>query len=182
MRTLRDQLWSRNSHRRMFGLPSQQTAASMVLYEQLCREFRQSIKWIHEVGTGDGGLSLWFAVWAKLNDIPFDTVDIVRSNPKTAECIRALGGMAWTSDAFTFTPKKIPKVITGLLFLDGGDKPRELREFAPLTAPGTLILVHDYGEEILDADIEAVDCVDFLEPWQAMTNELNAHVAVLRKK
>lgn len=37
-----------------------------------------------------------------------------------------------------------------LIFIDGGNKPKELCLYAPLLAPGDLIVAHDYGNEYSD--------------------------------
>ena len=42
------------------------------------------------------------------------------------------------------------------VFCDNGNKPAELKAYAPLLRPGDFISVHDYGTEITDSDFDCV--------------------------
>jgi hypothetical protein len=43
-----------------------------------------------------------------------------------------------------------------LLLCDGGNKPRELAYFKDFLRPGDLMMVHDYADEVMDADLECL--------------------------
>lgn len=48
------------------------------------------------------------------------------------------------------------------LFCDNGNKPREIKTFAPLLRSGDIISIHDYGTEVFDRDLEILK-PDFTE-------------------
>jgi hypothetical protein len=119
------------------------------------------LRGIIEIGTWQGGFSGWLWAQARLRDMQFFTCDAVRPERP----IRYTGFCR--VDVFA-TPEAIEDTIRSIgeplmLLCDGGNKPRELRTFAPmLKDPGSLIAVHDWGTETTAADVP-----DGLEPAYA---------------
>lgn len=50
-----------------------------------------------------------------------------------------------------------------LLYCDGGNKPKEILEFCQSLRDDDIILVHDYGNEVFDSDLEKVN-VKWMHP------------------
>ena len=110
---------------------------------------------IVELGTFKGGFSYylemqsrargyrWFITYdvnVPEREIPgFSKMDIYREADTIGNYLGACGPIA--------------------LFCDGGNKPRELRTFPPMCHPESIFAVHDWGTEMLPADVP-----DFLEP------------------
>lgn len=72
----------------------------------------------------------------------------------------------WIGDAFAHeTRQRVIEELArhdqrALLFCDGGDKPREMREFHALLRPGDLMVGHDYHNEYND---EGLPDIPYLE-------------------
>jgi hypothetical protein len=198
---LTDQLTAHNNDRRLFGLPIQQSHAAILLYEQLLWACREELHWIVEIGTGSGALTRFWGMWSAqlvlpdnktLRGAPCFTCDITMPLGTWGD-LPALGCKALLGDCFRDCYGSIARTIRykpGFLFLDGGDKPRELATFGPIAAKGSIVVVHDYGPgpdaegrpaEIGPADVAKVPEVDFLEPWHTQSMELKAKAAVLRR-
>lgn len=66
-------------------------------------------------------------------------------------------------DAFDQSVQEMVKEICSLdptlIICDGGDKPREVREYMPLLRPSSLLAVHDFGERD-GGEIRISDVVD----------------------
>lgn len=172
----------------LFGQPVQQTWSALYVMEGLLSAHKE-IKWICEIGTGFGSLWLYLAVWGCRNRIPCLSIDKVnRTPPGTQDVAYRLGSQFVQADCFA--PAGRQKLLSymsqgkgeGFLLCDGGDKPREIAEFGPQVPAGTIVLAHDYGTEILPADVEAVPELEYYQPWHDQSMALETLLAVLRRK
>ena len=198
---LRSQLFAHNPKRRLFGRYVQQSHAAILVYEQLLDEHREEVHWLCEIGTGMGTLSLYFALWARLRGVPFLTVDNGSSadkwnpSPAVLATLDRLGARVERVDCFSSAGQELIcsqiRDGRGLLFCDGGNKPRELRTFGPAACPGSLIVVHDFVEgdvvvvkgppEVDHAAVEATPEVEYYEPWHTQSIQLATKAAILRR-
>ncbi len=100
---------------------------------------------ILEIGTGSGGLSALFALYALQQQAQFTTYDV---KPCRNRVLAALGvdfrrTSCW--DAGAEIAAFIQDGGRTLLFCDGGDKVREFNIFAQYLKPGDVIMAHDYA-------------------------------------
>lgn len=118
------------------------------------------IKTFIELGTGHGGLALFFALQCYQRGISFDTFDNIKSfkeNNALTEMI-GLNDKFHNIDIFKEGSGIISNLITAgphpvAIFFDNGDKPREWKTFAPLTSKGDFLIVHDWGTEFGEQDV-----------------------------
>lgn len=140
----------------LFGIPISQTWADLMLWERFLNAAQPAH--LIELGTGRGGLSLYLALQCANRGIRFATVDTFNwtemAGPLFALAnIRYVQGDIFESGkALVEEALRIGGAVT--VFCDGGDKPREFREFAPLLRPGDYIAAHDWGNEITAGDVE----------------------------
>jgi hypothetical protein len=159
----------------LFGKRVLQSYEGLVLYERLLTANCSKINWVVEIGTATGALSLYFAVWCRLNNVRFTTIDNGRSKKKypldyeVVTTIKRLRGRILRGDCFKDSYKSMlvnrMSDSPGFLFCDGGDKPRELSTFAPCTHPGSIIAVHDWTADITKDHVNSVPEVSYLQPW-----------------
>ena len=150
------------------GLKMLQYWADLCVWERFLNQ--HEIVGIVELGTGQGGMSLFLLLQAQARGAMFWTFD------KTAK--------GWTQNVLAQQLRLADHFVQGdifedqqayvkalcakhgthplLLYCDGGDKARELQTFAPLLQEGAYIAVHDWNTEIRPADVEPV--ADILEP------------------
>jgi cephalosporin hydroxylase len=112
-----------------------------------------------ELGTSNGGFTLFMANQALRLGIPFHTFDnqafikldvpLARTLPIQFHHVDLFGDGADVLAGILADPDNHPLV----LFCDDGDKPREWRTFGPLLGAGDYIAVHDYGSEFMPGDV-----------------------------
>lgn len=136
-----------------------------------------------EIGTRTGGFTLMLA--DVCGDAAIRTYDILQS--PNQELLLQRGIDSRVGDVFALE-KEIGAYIQQpgktMVLCDGGDKPREVKTFAPYLKPGDHILAHDYAAdaeiferdmrgqrwnwcEIVDADIAETIAAVGLEPYIA---------------
>lgn len=158
------------------GVPMAQIWVDLYAWESILNGNPQ-LRGIVELGTWQGGLSGWLWAQARLREMMFITFDAVRPTYP----IRYTGFAR--CDVFR-NPEAVEGAIHDfgeplLLFCDGGNKPRELRTFAPmLKDPGSLVLVHDWGTETLPEHVP-----DILEPaYEAFLEGLGSITRAFRRR
>ena len=119
------------------------------------------VKTLIELGTGHGGLTLYFGLKCHEFGVEFHTFDNIQSTnfqmPQELEIdlkksfhlidIFSDEGLALVRKLITESPKPV------VIFFDDGDKPREWKTFAPNTAPGDFCVVHDWETEFTEKDV-----------------------------
>lgn len=156
-----------------FGLPVQQYWADLALWEHfLNAEGHQDIKTIVEMGTCKCGMSIFLLGQCIQRDMLFWTIDRDEPEEMRSHIARTMGlGLRFIHGDFWFGEANMAliKLLNDdelhplMLFVDGGDKAKELQAFVPRLRPGDYVAVHDYGTEF---DPRAV------EPVQDMLEEL----------
>lgn len=118
----------------------------LYLWEALLNSNPQ-LRGIVEIGTWHGGMSRYLYAQAEARGLFFATFDsmVPESPPPCFE----------KTDVFRYPFKVVEAAGEDpvALFCDGGNKPRELKTFAPLMPEGSIIIVHDWGKETLASDV-----------------------------
>lgn len=117
---------------------------------------------IIELGTGHGGLSVFFAMQAHQRGLEYHTYDNILSFninsglPALLEMKKNFHNAdIWDkADEIVHIIGNSKRPI--VMLFDDGDKPREWRTFAPHLAPGDFCAVHDWGTEFKPSDIGSV--------------------------
>lgn len=138
------------------GVPFQQGWGDLELWEHFLS--RYPVRSLVELGTGQGGMAIFFAVQALARGAAYTTFDRERLYGAPVErVLEQLGAHQVLIELFEradFVRGVLavqPKPL--LLFCDDGDKPREVGTFAPALAQGDYLAVHDWNAEIHPADI-----------------------------
>lgn len=136
------------------GIGCAQFWCDFVLWEALLNS-NPHLKGIIELGSWEGGFSRYLYAQAEARGMMFATFDSIWPQMPPPE-FRQM-------DIYRY-PEKIAQVAAEemlgpvALFCDGGNKPRELKQFPPLLPEGSIFVVHDWGTETLPGDVP-----DFLE-------------------
>lgn len=143
------------------GIPMQQMWEDVNIWETFFRDY--PVRTFVELGTGWGGMSLYFALQCYQRGIVFHTYD----NQKNFDVEKGLhGALGYRNcfhniDIFGEAPHEAPAIRALIescprpmaIFFDNGDKPREWKYFAPLTHPGDFCVVHDWNYEFFEKDL-----------------------------
>jgi cephalosporin hydroxylase len=154
----------------LFGVPVQREWPDIESLERfLVTEWPETVI---ELGTGTGSLSLFFAAYCAAHGFRFHTWDTGKMthehqapHQRCLDAVAALGGEVHAGDIFDAeTVSAIRWRITKKTFVycDNGDKPRELRTYAPFMPMGSHIGVHDFGTEVREPDIR----LEGFEVWE----------------
>lgn len=146
-------------NQRCFGAGMGQTWTALLAFEWILNSF--PFCQIIEFGTGQGGLSLFLYYQAEIREMRFYTFDkqnrlgipVGGENKEPVEN-RPEITLSRMRDCFSvvdiFNAKVVPIIIDmlkdgpALVYCDNGAKPRELKTYAPLCLPGSVIGVHDW--------------------------------------
>ena len=156
------------------GIPMAQIRADLVLWESVLNSNPQ-LKAIFEIGTWQGGFSWWLWGQANPRDMWFNTFDSIEPDKEEPPGFMRIDVFA---DA-EYLGKRFRAFEPCLVFCDGGNKPRELRTFAAeLRDPASLLLVHDWGTEMLPENVP--DTVEMV--YGEFCEELGSVTRVFRLK
>lgn len=112
-----------------------------------------------EIGVEHGGLAALLHSYARYTGLTYQGVDIELAPLHSAVDAPILQRDAWSAATVAEMGAWLDRQpAPALLFCDGGDKPRELRLYAPLLRDGDVLLGHDYHNEYVDdaiADVPA---------------------------
>lgn len=145
----------------LFNHRMDQEWVDLMIWEEFFKSY--PIKTFIELGTGMGGMSLFFALQAYQHKFFFHTFD----NQKWLDFEDGLPKMLNLKNVFHHVDlfkegqsqivhliETMPRPIA--IFFDDGDKRREWELFAPLTHPGDFCIVHDWGAEFSESDFAGV--------------------------
>lgn len=124
------------------------------------------IKGVLEIGVEHGGLAAYLEAFSYYNSFIYRGIDITLNAlaPKVYERFGALVEQrdAWHEATVRSADNWIANVPGPvLIFCDGGDKPKELKLYAPLIRAGDVLLGHDYHNEYTDAALaDMPSCVE----------------------
>lgn len=148
------------------GIKMAQYWCDLYLWEAILNEAKPEA--IFEIGTWNGGFSWWLHSQSVARNIWFQTFDAIQPETEIPGFTRL--------DVFAETEylgKRFRAFEPCVVFCDGGNKPRELRTFArELRDPKSLLMVHDWGTEMLPEDVpEGIEMVyrEFCEEVGSIT-------------
>lgn len=165
-------VWQRNGELWPMSVPTSMTwndiGAVLMVIQEYC------ITTVIEIGVDQGGLTAVFA--ARMNyDPSFKYFGIEWHRSKISEKIMSMDIPIRIDDAFSDDSiRLVQEAIQAdrnrvLILCDGGDKPREMKTYAPLLREGDIIMAHDYGREITWRDIPS-DVIVLNKEWMQDTN------------
>lgn len=138
-----------------------QSWPDLLIWEAFFNSYR--VNTFLEIGTGHGGLSLFFGLQCAQRGIEFHTFDNVKSFPDNTplSVFLDMNARFHHVDIFKEGHAQITELMTHgrkplAVFFDNGDKPREWRTFAPYTSPGDYLAVHDWGREFGENDLTEI--------------------------
>jgi len=116
---------------------------------------RPELRTIIEIGTNEGGLSLFFlghAIQKKMNFWTFDIQQFGRVTSPLAKVMSlpdhfVLGDVFGDAQEFLTSLLSDDNLRPTLLYCDGGNKVREIQTFVPFLKTGDYAVVHDYTIE-----------------------------------
>lgn len=163
-----------------------QTHSSLFMLEQVLVS-NPDIMRIVELGTAYGGLSLFFGLHMAGRNGRVLTLDI--SPTMTDEWHRLAGLLNIEFRKRNVLDETCVREVSefvqsgrALIFVDGGNKPKELTLYAPHAKKNDLIMAHDYGTEIHPKQLTA-ETLSLLEPFrQQEFDELKTQILSMRRK
>src|SRR6266545_3802924 len=151
----------------LFGVPVAHAWTSLWALERIL--VRHPFRRIVEIGTGGGGVTVFFALHARARRLAVLSIDLEDSLHTEARVLleslpvdRVIGDFADHS----FVERT--RTMTGgptLIYCDNGHKVREFRTFAPLLLPGDVVMAHDYPFEITAGDVAESVATEGLVPF-----------------
>ncbi|MHA2380528.1 MAG: hypothetical protein ACXADO_06665 [Candidatus Thorarchaeota archaeon] len=169
------------------GVVSAQRADDFELWDGFFDKFE--FRMFIELGTSEGGTSLYFLTKCKEQGIDFLTVDIrvkceAEESPLGKELNlrshRLIGDILSDSDA----RRKVAGIVSSdnghplVLYCDNGNKPQEFKFFAPLAKVGDFVIVHDWNVEI---SLNDVDLTGFETLFRTECNERRSPTRFFRR-
>lgn len=137
------------------GVPCAQYHADFYVWEGILNERAGTgqtrfprLQSIVELGTFQGGFSLYLAAQAAGRGLIFRTYDVVTPERQVPGFVQ-LDVFAKAEAVGEHLRRHQPLI----LFCDGGNKPREFRTFSPYLDETSVVAVHDYGDEFLASDV-----------------------------
>jgi len=148
------------------GLPLSQEWQDLFIWERFFKIY--PVRTFIELGTGHGGLSLFFALQCHAIGASFHTFDnqtLINMDEPLAKLVN-LPASFYNIDIFEGQDQIIKLIQSSphpmAMFFDDGDKPREWSTFAPHLSPGDYCAVHDFGTEFTEEHIGGVPVVRIL--------------------
>ena len=138
--------WHSFSGTSFAGVPAAQFWADFVLWESLLNE--RDYDSIIELGTFQGGFSLYLASQAEHRGMSFRTYDVHQPDKKIPGFVQ-IDIFAHAQEIGEHMRKHDPVIV----LCDGGNKPRELKTFSRYVTPQSTLVVHDWGTEMLRSDV-----------------------------
>lgn len=102
---------------------------------------------IIELGTGFGGLTVFFGLYGYKHECDVVTYDNEPKDEAVSDLIAFLGVERYILDIFSIVDqisKRIAEPGKTILICDNGNKVREVNTFAGALKPGDVIMAHDY--------------------------------------
>lgn len=155
-----DNLWHQTAQIWPLGVPTSLTWHDVGAIVHVIQAAR--VTCVVEIGVDQGGLAallLAYRQYAQQQysippltnyfgvDINLETVSRSVLDPHRAHFLEA---DAWASSTVDRVRAEIAGHSRALIFCDGGDKPKDLRTYAPILRPGDVLMAHDYHNEYSD--------------------------------
>ncbi len=156
------------------GIKAAQNWEQIIAYIELIEQY--DITLFIEIGIHLGGLAalmiartrhisnfIYLGLEIDLGKIQPSVLEQAEASPR-AKIVQCDALSQWARD---MVGDAIKNTHRALVLCDGGDKPAEIKTYAPLLKANDLITAHDYGIEIHDTDLAFLD-EDFeeIEPYR----------------
>lgn len=154
------------------GFRFTQSWADLQIWEYVLNQ-HDNLTTIIEIGTWEGGMSRFLQTQATYRNMGFTTMDV---NPPEIPVpgFVPIDVFEEADEVRTWLGMHTPLI----LLCDGGDKPREMREFALALAPGDLLAVHDWLGEVWPKDVP--DCLEPL--YEPFCEAIKSHTRFFTRK
>jgi len=148
------------AHNTFGGVFAAQAWRDLALWEVFLSNYPSAS--LVELGTWRGGMALFLGSQCLLRDMPFVTIEGNLGQVQRPDLIERVGGKLMELDLLGGDAaiqmkallEDLPKPVC--LFCDNGDKRREWKAFVPLLESGDRIVVHDWGHEFFEQDVDPV--------------------------
>ena len=146
----------------LFGAVMGQTFPALFIFEWILNFY--PIKYIVEIGTGSGGLSAYLQLQANIRNLGFVTYDALnrfqdKGNKMVANPPVNLAKYVNHRQLNVFEQPTIDEISAilkknvSLVYCDNGNKPKEMKTFAPFILPGSIIGTHDWHDKFKIEDM-----------------------------
>ena len=149
---------------RLFGCVMHQTFTALFVFEWILNLY--CIEHILETGTARGGLSLFLQQQAAVRDIGYNTYDAIdrrKDSCNYAVETKAVNNLALLNPHYkkldVFAEETVAEIRAimetkrVLFYCDNGNKPREVKTYAPFLRPGAVIGTHDWNNQFEIEDL-----------------------------
>lgn len=164
---MRSALWHQTGGVWPMGISTSLTWYDVGAIVRVIQEY--GIRSVVEIGVEHGGLAAFLLAYGRHTGLSYLGIDITLNALHPAVGRSCLSQRdAWSADAVADVGHWIATYpAPALIICDGGDKPRELKLYAPLLREGDILIGHDYHNEYVDdaiADVPARQvCTDWLD-------------------
>lgn len=171
----------------MFKTPIRQTCNDIFFINELLTDNR--FDHLVELGTYQGGLSVFLGLHAYANGIDVTTFDI-RPEPGNEGWLKWKPLLPITFHRLDVFSKEALSIVakiakSGRMFimLDGGDKPQDFETYAPLLRGNDVALIHDKGKYIFKKQTDPIAEKNGLVPfYQEEADKLGTRILSYIKK
>ena len=129
------------------GVPAAQCVQDYYLWEWILNDNPQ-LRGIVELGTWEGGFSLYLAAQAGCRGLSFRTYDVTAPAREIPGFVQ-LDIFHKADEIGEYLRREGPVA----LLCDGGNKARELKTFSRYVTPEGIMVVHDWGTEIQPEEV-----------------------------
>ncbi len=137
----------------MFGVRMQHSALAIWVLEAVLNSVEPAS--IIEIGTDNGGLTVWLGAWAHFNDAQVLSIDCKdKVGEDTKEKLKCLPVFLETGNVFDEDHKTLianwlqQDRLPALLYCDGSEKFKEMFMFTDYARKGSVIGCHDYINQV----------------------------------
>lgn len=128
------------------------------------------IRSVVEIGVEHGGLAAFLVAYGQYTGLSYLGIDITLNALHPAVRERTMSALderdAWSEGTIMDVARWLTShPAPALIICDGGDKPKELRLYAPLLRPGDVLIGHDYHNEYVDDAIADVPARQVHADW-----------------
>jgi len=151
---------------KLFGIEIRHEPAVIFNLEKIFNELGP-FDWVIELGTGNGGLAIFFSVQQRIRGGKFVTFDFdlegkTGKNPRGVQVDRLKRLSISYQEKDIFSPRTRGSILRRIkegktfLYCDNGNKATEFRTFAPHLKPGSVVGVDDWGTEIREEHVSEI--------------------------
>lgn len=128
------------------------------------------IRSVVEIGVEHGGLAAFLLAYGRYTGLAYYGIDITLNPLHPVVREHGSGHIierdAWNAATIAAVGRWLAiRPAPALIICDGGDKPKELKLYAPLLRQGDVLIGHDYHNEYVDAALLDVPATQVRADW-----------------